>query len=51
MEFLQFRPQPKLRDTERQPRHVGAGAVLLVAVVACAVLWALVLRFLMQLWI
>ena len=35
---------------KQQPRRVGLGAVLIVAMVACTVLWALVLRFLLGLW-
>ena len=44
---------PKPLDSaigKQQPRRVGLGAVLIVAMVGCVVMWALVLRFLLGLW-
>jgi len=53
MPLFQLRSPPNLdsaRD-DRNGRHVGLGAVLVVAMVASAVMWALVIRFLLTLWI
>jgi hypothetical protein len=53
MPLFQLRSPPNLDRArgDQDGRHVGMGAVLVVAMVASAVMWALVIRYLLTLWV
>jgi hypothetical protein len=53
MPLFQLRSPPNLDRArgDQDGRHVGLGAVLVVAMVASAVMWALVIRYLLTLWV